>query len=247
MKFKDKTVVVTGASNGIGKAIAEHFGREGANVVVNYYSSEEGALDTKKTIEQLGGQALMYRANIAEYQQCQELVEATINHFGRIDVLVNNSGITRDQLMLRMSEEDFDAVIETNLKGTWNMIKHASRPMLKQKYGRIINLSSVVGVIGNAGQANYVASKAGVIGLTKSLAKEFGKKQVTVNAVAPGFIETKMTASLNEEVKSFYRSQIPLNTFGSVDDVAYTVLFLASDEARYITGQTINVNGGMIG
>lgn len=247
MKFKDKTVVVTGASNGIGKAIAEHFGREGANVVVNYYSSEEGALDTKKTIEQLGGQALMYRANIAEYQQCQELVEATINYFGRIDVLVNNSGITRDQLMLRMSEEDFDAVIETNLKGTWNMIKHASRPMLKQKYGRIINLSSVVGVIGNAGQANYVASKAGVIGLTKSLAKEFGKKQVTVNAVAPGFIETKMTASLNEEVKSFYRSQIPLNTFGSVDDVAYTVLFLASDEARYITGQTINVNGGMIG
>ena len=247
MKFLNRTVIVTGASNGIGKAIAEHFGKAGANVVINYHSSEQGALKTKETIEEHGGKGLLVQADIADFNASKKLVDTAIEYFGKVDILVNNSGITRDQLMLRMTEEDFDAVINTNLKGTWNMIKHASRSMLKQKSGRIINIASVVGLIGNAGQANYVASKAGIIGLTKSLSKEFGKKQVTVNAVAPGFIETKMTEQLNDEVKSYYRSQIPLNDFGSVDDVAYAVLFLASDEARYITGQIINVNGGMVG
>ncbi len=247
MKFKAKTVIVTGASNGIGKGIAEHFGKAGANVVVNYRSDKAGAMDTAAKIENAGGKALVFQADITDFEACKAMVDKTIETFGQLDILVNNSGITRDQLLLRMSEEDFDTVINTNLKGTWSMIKLASRPMLKQRSGRIINISSVVALIGNAGQSNYVASKAGVIGLTKSLAKEFGKKHVTVNAVAPGFIETKMTDQLTDEIKQFYLSQIPLNDFGTVDDIAYTVLFLASEEARYITGQIINVNGGMIG
>ena len=247
MKFKAKTVIVTGASNGIGKGIAEHFGASGANVVVNYRSDKDGAMDTAKKIENAGGKALVFQADVTDFEACKTMVDKTIETFGQLDILVNNSGITRDQLLLRMSEDDFDFVINTNLKGTWSMIKLASRPMLKQRSGRIINISSVVALIGNAGQSNYVASKAGVIGLTKSLAKEFGKKNVTVNAVAPGFIETKMTEKLTDEIKQFYLSQIPLNDFGTVDDIAHTVLFLASDEARYITGQIINVNGGMIG
>ena len=247
MNFKGKTVIVTGASSGIGKGIAEMFGKAGANVVVNYRSQNTAALETAKTIESSGGKALVVQADITDFEACKRLVDETIDTFGKIDVLVNNSGVTRDQLMLRMTEEDFDAVIDTNLKGTWSMIKHVTRPMLKQKFGRIINISSVVGVIGNPGQANYVASKAGIIGMTKALSKEFGKKQVTVNAVAPGFIKTKMTDQLPKEVTKHYLSQIPLNDYGTVEDIAHTVLFLASDEARYITGQVIHVNGGMIG
>ncbi|MFH5881554.1 3-oxoacyl-[acyl-carrier-protein] reductase [Liberiplasma polymorphum] len=246
MKFKGKSVIVTGGSNGIGKAIALHFGKEGAFVTVNYASSETSALEVVKMIEESGGKAIAYKANVASYEESEALVNKAIETYGKVDILINNSGITKDQLMLRMSEDDFDQVINVNLKGTWNMIKHATRPMLKQKYGRIINISSVVGLIGNPGQANYVASKAGVIGMTKALAKEFGKKQVTVNAVAPGFIETKMTDNLPEAVKIYYLDQIPLGRLGQVEDIANAVAFLASDEAGYITGQTISVNGGMI-
>lgn len=246
MSENNKVVIVTGASGGIGKAIALAFGKQQANVVVHYNKNEEAAQDIVKMIERFGGKAIALSADIRKYEDTKDLVEKTINHFGSIDVLVNNSGITDDQLMLRMEESSFDNVIDVNLKGTWNMCKHVTRPMLKQKSGRIINITSVVGLTGNAGQANYVASKSGVIGLTKSLAKEFGKKQVTVNAVAPGFIETSLTEALPEAIKNAYLKQIPLNRFGKTDDVANIVSFLASDQASYITGQIISVNGGMI-
>jgi len=246
MSENNKVVIVTGASGGIGKAIALAFGKQQANVVVHYNKNEEAAQDIVKMIERFGGKAIALSADIRKYEDAKDLVEKTINHFGSIDVLVNNSGITDDQLMLRMEESSFDNVIDVNLKGTWNMCKHVTRPMLKQKSGRIINITSVVGLTGNAGQANYVASKSGVIGLTKSLAKEFGKKQVTVNAVAPGFIETSLTEALPEAIKNAYLKQIPLNRFGKTDDVANIVSFLASDQASYITGQIISVNGGMI-
>ena len=246
MNFKDKVVIVTGASGGIGKAIALSFGKALANVVVHYNSNELAAMEIVNEIKLNGGEALALSCNIASYAETEALVKKTIEHFGKIDILVNNSGITNDQLMMRMSEEMFDSVIDVNLKGTWNMCKHVTRPMLKQKSGRIINISSVVGQIGNAGQANYVSSKSGVIGLTKSLAKEYGKKQVTVNAVTPGFIETKMTESLPKDVKKHYMSQVPIQRLGQPEDIANTVLFLASDLASYITGQVIGVNGGMI-
>ncbi len=246
MQFKGKTVIVTGASRGIGQAIAIAFGNKGAQVVVNYNSNHEAAHQTVKQIEDSGGKAIAIKADVSAFDQAKFLVDQTIKLYGRIDILINNSGITKDQLILRMTEHDFDAVINVNLKGTWNMIKHSSRTMLKQKSGRIINISSVVGIVGNPGQSNYVASKAGIIGLTKSLAKEFGKKQVTVNAVAPGFIETEMTEQLPDTVKEAYLEQIPLARLGQSMDVANTVLFLASEEANYITGQIISVNGGMI-
>ncbi|MFP4286431.1 MAG: 3-oxoacyl-[acyl-carrier-protein] reductase [Candidatus Izemoplasmataceae bacterium] len=246
MKFKNQTVIVTGASSGIGKAIALAFGKEGANVIVNYAHNEDSANDVVNSINHAGGKAIALKANVALFDESEMLVSKTIETFGTVDILVNNSGITKDQLIMRMSEDDFDQVIDVNLKGTWNMIKQVSRSMLKNRKGAIINISSVVGIIGNAGQSNYVASKAGIIGLTKSLAKEFGKKQVTVNAVAPGFIETKMTDALPELVKKTYLDQIPLNRFGKGEDIAHTVLFLASKEASYITGQVISVNGGMI-
>jgi 3-oxoacyl-[acyl-carrier protein] reductase len=246
MKFHNQTVIVTGASSGIGKAIALAFGKEGANVVVNYANNEASANDVVKSIKELGGNAFAFKANVASFTEAEALINKTIETYGNVDVLVNNSGITKDQLIMRMSESDFDDVIDVNLKGTWNTIKHVSRSMLKNRKGSIINISSVVGIIGNPGQSNYVASKAGIIGLTKSLAKEFGKKQVTVNCVAPGFIETKMTDSLPDLVKKTYLDQIPLNRFGKGQDIANLVLFLASEEANYITGQVISVNGGMI-
>ncbi len=246
MRFKNKTVIVTGASGGIGASIAQSFGKEGANVIVNYNHNKEGAEAVANSINTHGGKALIYQCNIADFKATADMVKTAIDTYGRIDILINNSGITKDQLMLRMTEEDFDDVINVNLKGSWNMIKHVSRPMLKARQGRIINISSVVGAIGNPGQTNYVASKAGVVGMTKSLAKEFGKKQVTVNAVAPGFIETQMTNDLPPAVKNAYLSQIPLNRLGNVTDIAKSVLFLASDDAAYITGQVIHVNGGML-
>lgn len=246
MKFKNQTVIVTGASSGIGKAIALAFGKEGANVIVNYSSNQSSANDVVNSIESFGGKAIAVQANVASFDEASLLVSKAVDTYGTVDILVNNSGITKDQLIMRMSEEDFDQVIDVNLKGTWNMIKHVSRLMLKNRKGAIINISSVVGIIGNAGQSNYVASKAGVIGMTKSLAKEFGKKQVTVNAIAPGFIETKMTDNLPELVKKTYLEQIPLNRFGNGEDIAHAVLFLASEEASYITGQVLSVNGGMI-
>jgi len=244
--FKDQTVIVTGGSKGIGREICLQFARKKANVVINYFSSEEKVIELLSYIENFGGKAIIVKGDVSVLSDTKKIVDSAIKAFGKVDILVNNSGITRDNLMMRMSEEEFDSVINTNLKGTWNMCKSVTRHMLKNRIGKIINITSVVGIIGNAGQANYVASKAGIIGLTKSLSKEFGARGITCNAVAPGFIQTKMTDSLSDEIKEYYLAQIPLNKFGTVEDVANTVLFLASDEAAYITGQVISVNGGMI-
>jgi 3-oxoacyl-[acyl-carrier protein] reductase len=244
--FKDKTVLITGGSRGIGKAIVLEFAKLGANVVINYVSSSQKANDLAKEVETLDAKALVVQADVSNFEDSQRLVEETIKEFGKIDVLINNSGITRDNLMLRMSEEDFDKVINVNLKGTWNMCKNVTRHFLKNREGSIINITSVVGLTGNAGQANYVSSKAAVIGLTKTLAKEFGSRGVRVNAVAPGFIETEMTDVLPEEVKTAYLKQIPLNKLGNPKDVANACIFLASDQSAYITGQVISVNGGMV-
>lgn len=244
--FKGKTVIVTGGNTGIGKEICIQFAMKGANVVVNYLYDESLAFDLLNHIENLGGKGIIVKGDVSKFDESKAIIDKAIKSFGKVDILINNSGITRDNLMMRMSEEEFDSVINVNLKGTWNMCKHVTRHMLKNRAGKIINIASVVGIIGNAGQANYVASKAGIIGLTKSLSKEFGARGVNVNAIAPGFIQTKMTDNLAEDVKKNYTSQIPLNRFGTSIDIANTVLFLASDEASYITGQVISVNGGMI-
>ena len=245
-KFEGKTVIVTGGNTGIGREICLKYGQKGANVVVNYIFNEEAADETVQHIENFGGKAIKVLGDVTKLDDCAKIVEAGINEFGKIDVLINNSGITRDGLMMRMSEEDFDKVIDVNLKGTWNMTKSVTRHMMKNRSGNIINISSVVGIMGNAGQANYVASKAGVIGMTKSWAKEFGARGVRVNAVAPGFIETKMTESLPEDVIKAYMAQIPLQKFGKPEDIADVCFFLSSERASYITGQVISVNGGMI-
>lgn len=241
-----KIAVVTGASRGIGRAIAIRLAGEGATVVINYNGSKEKAEEVKQEIEGAGGKAAVCQCNVADFHQCQTFIQKVIDEFGRIDILVNNAGITRDGLLMKMSEEDFDQVIETNLKGAFHTIRFASRQMLRQKSGRIINLSSVVGVTGNAGQANYAASKAGVIGLTKSAARELASRGITVNAIAPGFIETDMTSVLSEKVKEGAAAGIPLGAFGKPEDVAAAVAFLASDEAGYITGQVLHVDGGMV-
>lgn len=244
--MKNKTVIITGGNTGIGREIGLHFGTKKANVVVNYIFNEEAADDTVNHINNLGGKAIKVFGDVTKLADCENIVKTAVDTFGQVDVLVNNSGITRDNLIVRMKEEDFDQVIDVNLKGTWNMCKSVARKMTKQRSGSIINISSVVGIMGNAGQTNYVASKAGIIGLTKSLAKEFGPRGVTVNAIAPGFIETKMTAVLSDEVREAYMKQIPLGYFGTPQDVAYACAFLASGRSRYITGQVLSVNGGMI-
>lgn len=244
--FINQTVIVTGGNTGIGREICLHFAAEKANVVVNYLFEEDKAISLVSHIENLGGKGIIVKGDVSVLDDAKNIIEKAIEAFGKVDILVNNSGITRDNLMMRMTEDEFDSVINVNLKGTWNMCKSVTRHMLKNRSGRIINIASVVGIMGNAGQANYVASKAGIIGLTKSLSKEFGARGVTCNAVAPGFIQTKMTESLSEEVKEYYLKQIPLNKFGTAEDVADTVLFLASNKAKYITGQVISVNGGMI-
>lgn len=241
-----KTVVVTGGNTGIGKEICLEFGAEGANVVVNWIFGEDLADTVVSEVKALGGNAVAVYGDVTKLEESKNIIEQGIETFGRIDVLINNSGITRDNLMMRMSEEEFDSVINVNLKGTWNMCKNVTRHLMKKRSGSIINIASVVGIMGNAGQANYVASKAGIIGMTKALAKEFGARGVTVNAVAPGFIETKMTEALTDEVRAAYMKQIPLNRFGSANDVAKACVFLASDNASYITGQVLSVNGGMI-
>lgn len=241
-----KIAVVTGASRGIGRAIAIRLAGEGATVVINYNGSKEKAEEVKQEIEGAGGKAAVCQCNVADFDQCQAFIQKVIDEFGRIDILVNNAGITRDGLLMKMSEEDFGQVIETNLKGAFHTIRFASRQMLRQKSGRIINLSSVVGVTGNAGQANYAASKAGVIGLTKSAARELASRGITVNAIAPGFIETDMTSVLSEKVKEGAAAGIPLGAFGKPEDVAAAAAFLASDEAGYITGQVLHVDGGMV-
>lgn len=247
MSVENKNALITGASRGIGKAISLAMAKEGYNIAVNYLSFQADEADELvKELEELGVKAIKVQADVSDLEEVTAMTKEVIAELGSIDVLVNNAGITKDGLMLRMSEEQFDQVIDVNLKGTWNTMKACARPMLKQRGGSIINISSVVGLMGNPGQVNYVASKAGVIGMTKTLAKEFGPKGVTVNAVAPGFIKSDMTDKLSDEIKEHYKMQIPLNEFGTPEDIANVVLFLASDKARYITGQTISVNGGMI-
>lgn len=246
MSYKDHTVVITGGNTGIGKEIALNFGMKGANVVINYIFNEDQAFDLVSHITNLGGNAIAVYGDVTKLTDCENVIKEAIREFDHIDTLINNSGITRDNLIMRMKEADFDAVIDVNLKGTWNMCKASTRHFMKRRQGSIINISSVVGIMGNAGQSNYVASKAGIIGLTKSLAKEFGSRGVTVNAVAPGFIETKMTEVLTDEVRESYFKQIPLGKFGKPQDIADACMFLAGTKSRYITGQTLSVNGGMI-
>lgn len=240
-----KVVLVTGASRGIGKEIAIHFAKQGAMVILNYNGSKNRAEETKKEIEAFNGSAVLMQCNVRKEEEVKGLMDGIINQFGRIDVVVNNAGITKDNLMLRMTKSEMEDVLDINLMGSFFVMRQALRPMMKQRGGRIINVSSVVGITGNAGQANYAASKAGVIGMTKSLAKEVGSRNITVNAVAPGFIDTEMTANLNEEWKKTILNQIPLNRMGSANDVANVVTFLASEEAAYITGQVIRVDGGL--
>lgn len=242
----EKVAVVTGASRGIGRAIALELARTGAIVVVNYNGSKDKACEVKAEIEAEGGKALIMPCNVADAKECETFFKQLIQELGRIDILVNNAGITKDGLLMRMSEEDFNKVLDVNLKGTFHCIRQVSRQMIKQKSGRIINLSSVVGIAGNAGQANYSASKAGIIGLTKTAAKELASRNITVNAIAPGFIDTDMTEVLTEGIKEKIISQIPLGQLGKPEDVAKAAAFLASSDAGYITGQVLCVDGGMI-
>lgn len=245
MNLSGKIALVTGASRGIGRQIALTLAGYGAAVIVNYNGSAQKAEEVVKEIKENGGEAEAVQCDVSQYDKAQELIAGIVKKYGRLDILVNNAGITRDNLIMKMPEEDFDAVLSINLKSAFNCVKHVSRQMLKQKSGRIINISSVSGLMGNAGQANYCASKAGLIGLTKSMARELGSRGITVNAVAPGFIETEMTEELPDSVKETMGAQIPLKRFGRTADVAEAVAFLASDNAAYITGQVISVDGGM--
>ncbi len=246
MNLEGKTALVTGASRGIGRAIALELAKKGADVLLNYNGSVDRAREVKAEIERLGKSAQLYPCDVADYSACETMFRDIFEEHPRLDILVNNAGITRDGLLMRMSEEAFDSVIDTNLKGTFHCMRFAARQMMKQRSGRIINLSSVVGVAGNAGQTNYAASKAGVIGLTKAAAKELASRRITVNAVAPGFIETDMTAKLPEKIREQTFIQIPAGSFGKAEDVAHAVAFLASEEAGYITGQVLHVDGGMV-
>ena len=245
MNFAGKTAVVTGGSRGLGRAGCLELAKGGANVVFCYAGNEAAAKETTAACEALGAKALAVRCDVAKADEVKALMDAAVKEFGRIDILVNNAGITRDGLLMMMKEEDFDAVIAANLKGTFLCMKAVSRIMMKQRYGRIVNLSSVVGLRGNAGQVNYAASKAGVVGMTKSLAKELASRGVTVNAVAPGFIATDMTAAMTDAAKEATLASIPLQRLGAPEDVAHAVAFLASDEAAYVTGQVLCVDGGM--
>lgn len=243
--LKGKIALVTGASRGIGRHIALTLGEKGATVIVNYNGSAEKAEAVVKEIEAAGGKAEAVQCNVSDFESCGTMLSGVVERHGRLDIVVNNAGITRDNLMMKMTEDEFDAVVNTNLKGVFNCMKHISRQMIKQKAGRIINISSVSGIMGNAGQANYCAAKAGVIGLTKSAARELATRGITVNAVAPGFIETDMTDVLSDSVKASILEQIPMKKLGQTADIAAAVAFLASDEARYITGQVLSVDGGM--
>lgn len=246
MKLEGKNALVTGASRGIGREIALELARQGANVAVNYAGSEKSAKDVVAEITALGRKAFAVQANVSDGESVAAMTKQVVEQFGSIDILVNNAGITRDNLLMRMKEDDWDAVIDTNLKGVFLCTKAVTRQMMKQRNGRIINISSIVGVSGNAGQSNYVAAKAGVIGLTKTTAKELATRGITVNAVAPGFITTDMTDKLSEEVKGEMLKQIPLQRLGEPGDIAKVVVFLASEDSRYMTGQTLHVDGGMV-
>lgn len=243
--LQGKCAVITGASRGIGREIALKYAKEGANIVLNYRNSEAEALKLKEELDKLGSKTLIIKANVSKFEEAQNLINEAKEAFGRIDILVNNAGITKDNLIMRMKEEEFDSVIEVNLKGAFNCLKAVTPIMVRQKGGKIINMSSVVGVIGNAGQVNYCASKAGLIGMTKSLAREIGGKNININAIAPGFIDTDMTKVLNEDQKKNILSQVPLKRFGDALDIANLALFLVSDQSNYITGQVIHVDGGM--
>lgn len=243
--LENKIAVVTGASRGIGRQIALTLANEGATVIVNYNGSQDKAEEVVTRIKSQGGRAEAYGCDVADFDKCAEFFAYVIKAYGRIDILVNNAGITKDGLIMKMTEADFDSVLDINLKGAFNCIKQVSRQMLKQKEGRIISISSVSGVLGNVGQANYAASKAGLIGLTKSVARELASRGITVNAVAPGFIDTEMTQVLPEAMKEKVTAQIPLQKFGSTEDIGNAVAFLASEKAGYITGQVIHVDGGM--
>lgn len=245
MSLTGKIALVTGGSRGIGRAICLELARQGANVAVNYAGNSAAAQETVAACEALGVQAIAIQANVADPQACQDMVKTVLDTFGRIDILVNNAGITRDDLVMRMKEEDFDAVLATNLKGAFLCCKTAARTMIKQRFGRVVNVSSVVGLRGNAGQSNYAASKAGLIGLTKSLAKELATRNVTVNVVAPGFITTDMTDALPEGAREALLSTIPMKRLGAAEDVARAVAFFAGAGAGYITGQVLCVDGGM--
>ena len=241
-----KVAIITGASRGIGKGIAQRFIEEGAKVAFTYLSSEEKAKALESELSANGGVAKGFKSDASDFESAQKLADAVVEEFGTIDILVNNAGITKDNLLMRMSEEDFDEVIRVNLKSAFNLTKAVMRPMLKARQGSIINMSSVVGVSGNPGQANYAASKAGMLGFTKSVAQELGSRNIRCNAIAPGFIETEMTAQLDEKVVQGWRDGIPMKRGGSPEDVANTTVFLASDLSAYVTGQTINVCGGML-
>jgi len=244
--LKGKCAVITGASRGIGKAIALKLASLGANIVINYRSNEKEALEVENEIKNMGAEAIIVKGDISKAQEVENLVLVAKEKFGNIDIMVNNAGITKDTLILRMKEEDFDSVIDVNLKGVFNCLKAITPIMVKQKHGKIINLSSVVGITGNAGQVNYSASKAGVIGMTKSLAREVGSRGITVNAVAPGYIETDMTEALGDKYKEEMKKNIPLKRLGKAEDVAEVVAFLASESSNYVTGQVIQVDGGML-
>ncbi len=241
----NKTAIITGAGKGIGKAVCLELAKKGANIVINYSRSKQAAEETAKECEAFGVKTLLIQADVSKYEDCQKIAEETIKEFKTIDILVNNAGITKDGLLMKMTPEDFDAVIDVNLKGTFNMMQSVSRTMIKQKSGKIINMASVVALLGNAGQVNYCASKAGVIGMTKAFAREVAARNINVNAIAPGFISTDMTAELSEDIKTKMLSQIPLNKFGEPSDVARVVGFLASEDSKYLTGQVLSVDGGM--
>ena len=246
MCLTGKTAVVTGGSRGIGRAICIELAKQGANVVVNYSGSEAKAAEVVKEIEALGTKAVAIQANVADSAAVESLMKQALEMFGTIDILVNNAGITRDNLLMRMKEQEWDDVMDTNLKGVFLCTKAVTRQMMKQRAGRIINISSIVGVAGNPGQANYVAAKAGVIGLTKTTAQELASRNILVNAIAPGFITTEMTDALPEEIKETMLKQIPLAKLGQPEDIAKAVVFLASDSANYITGQTLHIDGGLV-
>lgn len=246
MLLGGKVAIITGASRGIGRAVALELARNGAKVVINFAGNRAAAEQVLAAVKENGGEAILHQADVADQAAVEAMFKAATDAFGRVDILVNNAGITRDNLLLRMKEEEWDAVMNTNLKGIFNCTKVAAKIMMKQRTGKIINMTSVVGLMGNAGQANYAAAKAGVVGFTKATAKELASRNITVNAIAPGFITTDMTAVLSGDVKADLAKQIPLGRLGAPEDIAAAVLFLASDAAGYITGQTLAVDGGMV-